>query len=85
MRTGCAWRQLPKDFAPWPTVYWYFCGGMTTARSGGSMTPCAVRSVRPTAAPLTECRADRLAVDPYRRDRPGHYQGIRRGQEGEGP
>ncbi|WP_158711236.1 transposase [Streptomyces sp. NRRL S-1824] len=24
MRTGCAWRQLPKDFAPWPTVYWYF-------------------------------------------------------------
>lgn len=24
VRTGCAWRQLPKDFAPWPTVYWYF-------------------------------------------------------------
>ncbi|MFE7788594.1 IS5 family transposase [Streptomyces sp. NPDC057460] len=23
VRTGCAWR-LPKDFAPWPTVYWYF-------------------------------------------------------------
>ncbi|MFJ9724694.1 IS5 family transposase [Streptomyces sp. NPDC101209] len=23
-RTGCAWRQLPKDFAPWPTVYCYF-------------------------------------------------------------
>ncbi|MFD8822124.1 IS5 family transposase [Streptomyces sp. NPDC059605] len=23
-RTECAWRQLPKDFAPWPTVYWYF-------------------------------------------------------------
>ncbi|MBW3709254.1 hypothetical protein DTB58_36210 [Streptomyces griseus] len=22
VRTGCAWRQLPKDFAPWPTVYW---------------------------------------------------------------
>ncbi|MEU9134345.1 IS5 family transposase [Kitasatospora sp. NPDC048540] len=22
--TGCAWRQLPKGFAPWPTVYWYF-------------------------------------------------------------
>ncbi|MFE3185981.1 transposase [Streptomyces violascens] len=18
------WRRLPKDFAPWPTVYWYF-------------------------------------------------------------
>lgn len=24
VRTGCAWRQLPKDFAPWPTMYWYF-------------------------------------------------------------
>ncbi|MBF6047954.1 IS5 family transposase [Streptomyces sp. NRRL B-1677] len=24
VRTGCAWRQLPKDFAPWPAVYWYF-------------------------------------------------------------
>ncbi|MFI0966619.1 transposase [Streptomyces sp. NPDC021080] len=20
VRTGCAWRQLPKDFPPWPTV-----------------------------------------------------------------
>ncbi|MPY47790.1 transposase [Streptomyces acidicola] len=24
VRTGCAWRQLPKDFAPRPTVYWHF-------------------------------------------------------------
>ncbi|MFE3271253.1 transposase [Streptomyces sp. NPDC059215] len=24
VRTGFSWRQLPKDFAPWPTVYWYF-------------------------------------------------------------
>jgi transposase len=24
IRTGCAWRMLPKDFPPWPTVYWYF-------------------------------------------------------------
>ena len=23
-RTGCAWRQLPHDFPPWQTVYWYF-------------------------------------------------------------
>lgn len=23
-RTGCAWRQLPHDFPPWDTVYWYF-------------------------------------------------------------
>ncbi len=24
VRTGCAWRQLPFDFPPWQTVYWYF-------------------------------------------------------------
>ena len=24
IRTGCQWRLLPKDFAPWQTVYYYF-------------------------------------------------------------
>jgi transposase len=24
VRTGCSWRQLPHDFPPWDTVYWYF-------------------------------------------------------------
>jgi transposase len=24
VRTGCSWRQLPSDFPPWETVYWYF-------------------------------------------------------------
>jgi putative transposase len=24
LRTGCQWRQLPADFPPWPTVYYYF-------------------------------------------------------------
>jgi transposase len=24
VRTGCAWRQLPADYPPWQTVYWYF-------------------------------------------------------------
>jgi len=24
VRTGCAWRQLPHDFPPWITVYYYF-------------------------------------------------------------
>jgi transposase len=23
-RSGCSWRQLPSDFPPWQTVYWYF-------------------------------------------------------------
>jgi transposase len=24
LRTGRSWRQLPKDFPPWETVYWHF-------------------------------------------------------------
>lgn len=24
VRAGCSWRQLPFDFPPWETVYWYF-------------------------------------------------------------
>lgn len=24
LRSGCAWRMLPVDFPPWPTVYRYF-------------------------------------------------------------
>ena len=23
-KTGCQWRMLPKDFAPWQSVYYYF-------------------------------------------------------------
>jgi putative transposase len=23
-KSGCQWRMLPKDFAPWQTVYYYF-------------------------------------------------------------
>ena len=24
LRTGCHWRLLPREFPPWPTVYYYF-------------------------------------------------------------
>ena len=24
VKTGCQWRNLPKDFAPWGTAYYYF-------------------------------------------------------------
>jgi putative transposase len=24
LRTGCAWRYIPREYGPWPTVYWYF-------------------------------------------------------------
>jgi putative transposase len=25
LKTGCQWRMIPKDFAPWESVYYYFC------------------------------------------------------------
>jgi transposase len=25
VRTGCAWRYLPRRFPPWKTVYWHLC------------------------------------------------------------
>lgn len=24
LRSGCAWRMLPHDLPPWPTVQWYY-------------------------------------------------------------
>lgn len=24
LRTGCPWRYLPREYGPWPTVYYYF-------------------------------------------------------------
>lgn len=24
LKTGCQWRMLPSDFAPWQSVYYYF-------------------------------------------------------------
>lgn len=34
VRTGCAWRMLPKDLPPWQTVYWYFAAW----RDDGTLT-----------------------------------------------
>ncbi|MFD4613764.1 transposase [Streptomyces sp. NPDC058440] len=47
VRTGCAWRQLPKD--PGPPCTGTSPGGTTTAPSSASTTSCAAGSVRPTA------------------------------------
>lgn len=24
LKNGCVWRDLPGDFPPWSTAYWYF-------------------------------------------------------------
>ncbi len=57
VRSGCAWRLLPKDFGPWQTVYGYFrawCQDWTwrfihdALRDG--LRQSAGRKVAPTAA-----------------------------------
>lgn len=25
LKNGCLWRDVPGEFPPWGTVYWYFC------------------------------------------------------------
>jgi len=56
-RTGCAWRYLPADFPPWPTVYGYFAAWRddgTLARLHAALRArvraAAGRSPAPTAA-----------------------------------
>jgi hypothetical protein len=40
VRTGCAWRQLPVDFPPWQTVYWYFVGWEKAKVTSTSLRYC---------------------------------------------
>lgn len=59
-RTGCACRQLPADFPPWQTVYWYSVRwerqrvtlkmlGVTRSRRRESSTPKPSRAPTPWA------------------------------------
>ena len=44
LRSGCAWRMLPKEYPPWQTVYYHFrAGGASTVGSGERMTGCGRR------------------------------------------
>ena len=42
-KTGCQWRMLPSDFAPWQTVYYYFrkwkLEGVSVNRQDGRKAP----------------------------------------------
>lgn len=57
MRTGCAWRQLPKDFAPWPTLYWYFTWWHDDGTVEHIDDALCGRSGKPTAAEQSQARA----------------------------
>ncbi len=45
VRTGCSWRQLPADFPPWQTVYWYF-GRWERAKTTEKILPVVREQVR---------------------------------------
>ena len=42
---GCSWRQLPADFPPWQTVYWYF-GRWEQAKTTEKILPVVREQVR---------------------------------------
>jgi transposase len=57
LRTGCSWRQLPKDFPPWATVYWNFAcwrddGSLDALHEAlrGAVREAEGREANPTAA-----------------------------------
>src|ERR1700722_11767211 len=50
-RSGGGWRMLPKDFPPWPTVYWWF------RRCRRRCGACARRSSCRRRNPLSWLRA----------------------------
>ena len=61
-RTGCAWRQLPIDFPPWPTVYWYFTQWNKYDR-GGALTYLAAYDVH-RATLYGRCAAS-TGIEPF--------------------
>lgn len=65
-RTGCSWRQLPHDFPPWETVFFYFqrwaADGTTdrihdALRAAARDAPGAIRPPRPARWTPRPCPA----------------------------
>jgi putative transposase len=81
LKSGCAWRLLPRDFPPWETVYWWFRRwriDRTFKRLNAARA--AANSLRKERS--SECGHRRLAVvqEDYRGGR--RAEGIQRRQEG---
>lgn len=83
VRTECAWRQLPADFPPWQTVYWYFVRGQHPAPSGRDdlgaelLQPDTDRGVEPVRVQAlhepSDCRLRRASSRDSQRG--GHLDG----------
>src|SRR3954467_3175709 len=49
-RTGCSWRQLPHDFPPWETIFYYFQRWRAEGTIERIYQACATRPGTPTGA-----------------------------------
>ena len=47
LRTGCAWRLLPREFPPWRTVYHYTSGNGASMALSNSLTRYCESSCEP--------------------------------------
>ena len=80
LRNGNAWRALPHDLPPWPTVYWYFrrwrldgtwervnaaLRERARLKAGGAATPSA--AILDSQSAKTTEKGGRAATTPARR------------------
>lgn len=82
VRAGCSWRQLPFDFPPWQTVYWYFAR-WEEAKVTEQIMVALRRRVRAAQGRREEPSAgiNRLPERQRRRHRAPPNPGLRREQE----
>ena len=81
VRTGCSWRQLPADFPPWQTVYWYFSRWEEQKATEAMLA--ALREqlrVQQGRNPQPSRRDHRLASGQGRRHRRARYPWLRRSE-----
>ena len=87
LRAGCAWRMLPADFPPWPTVYRYFrrweaagCIDRTHDFCRSLVRLQAGQSPQPSAAILDSqtVKASPQAIDPVGYDAGKKVKGRKR-------
>lgn len=85
-RTGCQWRQLPREFPPHTTVYRYFWDWSPTAYSTAFTRRCLKNVGKPAVAspirqPVSSIRKWRKLLKKAGLQRSGR---LRRGQENQG-
>src|SRR3712207_611678 len=85
VRSGCAWRLLPSDFAPWQTVYYHF----RRLRLDGLwhlILKALRKTTRPTGREASRALGGHYGCPEHQDNRGiGQVQWLRRPQESQGP